>query len=74
MTAQKRMGRVPIGRPIPIKLTEGPGQQVRAIGSALGERRTGALVRVALPDLLADTSVVTRALLAERHRGNRGNR
>ncbi|MET4610629.1 putative DNA-binding protein [Rhodococcus sp. PvR044] len=39
---------------------------VRAIGSALGERRTGALVRVALRNLLANKSVVTRALLAER--------
>ncbi|AQA24921.1 hypothetical protein BTZ20_0754 [Rhodococcus sp. MTM3W5.2] len=56
---------MPIGRPIPVKLTEGPGQQVRAIRSALGQRRTGTLVRVALRAVLADTSVVTRALLAE---------
>lgn len=66
VTERKRMGRIPIGRPIPVKLTEEPGQQVRAIGAALGERRTGALVRVALRDLLANKSVITRALLAER--------
>ncbi|MFD4268197.1 hypothetical protein [Rhodococcus sp. NPDC058481] len=63
---QTRMGRVPIGRPIPVKFTAESAQQLREVGSSLGQRRTGAVVRVAIRALLRDPGIVTPEMLSER--------
>jgi predicted transcriptional regulator len=60
------MGRVPIGRPIPVKFTAESAQQLREVGASLGQRRTSAVVRVAIRALLRDPKVVTREMLSER--------